>query len=353
MLAAPPPPSADDQVLFLRCVQRLLEEGSFVATYKYALLHSLADLAVRLGDDSGAPLVLSTSQVAEAMIDLYWRQAVPFPAPACDPAMLRQNIGSPAKIVTLIADARSALGPSMARARHDSLGWRRLVQQVERVVSDMPLWKLQTVGDGTLDFLYENVGRGQSITLRQGVPYCLRTFHGLVTDLVRAAWLRYVRRHNAALLGSTADLTAFLFGSEREGLVKLPPLLRDLQDDRCLYCARPLGAAAVVDHFVPWTRYSIDLGHNFVLAHWSCNSSKADHLATADHLTAWVRRNRIAGDELQNRFDAARVLHDLGSSVRITRWAYAQTANVGGLVWRSGGGMESLSVEWRSLLAGA
>ena len=40
-------------------LQRILSEGNFVATYKYALLQALADLAVLKGDDSGAPLPLA------------------------------------------------------------------------------------------------------------------------------------------------------------------------------------------------------------------------------------------------------------------------------------------------------
>ena len=47
-----------EQVQFLRNVQRLLAEGLFVASYKFALVHALADLAVLKGDDSGAPLEL-------------------------------------------------------------------------------------------------------------------------------------------------------------------------------------------------------------------------------------------------------------------------------------------------------
>ena len=35
-----------DEVTFLRKLQRLLEEGDFVATYKFALLQALADLSV-------------------------------------------------------------------------------------------------------------------------------------------------------------------------------------------------------------------------------------------------------------------------------------------------------------------
>lgn len=38
-----PPPSPEQQIAFLQQLQRLLDEGSFTATYKYALLHAIAD----------------------------------------------------------------------------------------------------------------------------------------------------------------------------------------------------------------------------------------------------------------------------------------------------------------------
>ena len=47
-------PTPEEQVLFLRNIQRLLAEGQFVASYKFALLLALADLAVLKGDDTGA-----------------------------------------------------------------------------------------------------------------------------------------------------------------------------------------------------------------------------------------------------------------------------------------------------------
>src|SRR5262249_21709923 len=86
---APSRPSAEAQVAFLQNVQRVLAEGSFTATYKFALLLALADLAVERGDDSDAPLTLSTRDIAGAMIRLYWRQATPYPG--SDDSVLRQN----------------------------------------------------------------------------------------------------------------------------------------------------------------------------------------------------------------------------------------------------------------------
>ena len=44
--------------------------------------------------------------------------------------------------------------------------------------------------------------------LKPGVAFYLRTFHGFVTELVRAAWLRYVRRQNADAVGDASDLAA-------------------------------------------------------------------------------------------------------------------------------------------------
>ncbi len=42
----------------------------------------------------------------------------------------------------------------------------------------------------------------------------------------------------------------------------------EIQEGRCFYCERRLGGAPHVDHLVPWSRYPVDLGHNFVVALW-------------------------------------------------------------------------------------
>ena len=46
---APEPP--DGQIQFLVNLQRLLDEGLFVASHKFALLLALADLSIEMGDD--------------------------------------------------------------------------------------------------------------------------------------------------------------------------------------------------------------------------------------------------------------------------------------------------------------
>jgi hypothetical protein len=44
-------PTTGQQVMFLTNLQRFLAEGQFVATYKYALLLTLADIAIESGND--------------------------------------------------------------------------------------------------------------------------------------------------------------------------------------------------------------------------------------------------------------------------------------------------------------
>ena len=80
-------------------------------------------------------------------------------------------------------------------------------------------------------------------------------------------------------------------------------------------------SAGAVDHFIPWRRYPLDLGHNFVLAHSSCNSSKGDPLAAVPHLRRWHERNVSGLYALPRRFEEAGLTHDLGASNRITCWA--------------------------------
>src|SRR5712664_3817953 len=126
-------PSSDEQIKFLVNLQRLLNEGQFVASYKFALLLALADLAIEQGDDSGAPLQLSTNAIAEKFIQYYWRQALPYPA-SSEARVLRQNTGNQAAVLSLTTAARSAHGDSLPALMRQTTAWRRLVQKVSSVV---------------------------------------------------------------------------------------------------------------------------------------------------------------------------------------------------------------------------
>jgi hypothetical protein len=105
-----------------------------------------------------------------------------------------------------------------------------------------------------------------------------------------------------------------------------------------------------VDHFIPWSRYPVDLGHNFVAAHASCNSKKSDRLAAERHLDRWVGMVDGGGDDLAAEFSRLRVQSDLPSSLKITRWAYQQTFDAGGLTWLKGNELLALGAGWEASL---
>lgn len=125
-----PLPSPQDQVRFLLNVQRLLSEGMFTATYKYALLLAVADLSVERGEDAEDGLELSTEQIAEKFVGSYWRQAMPYPSAAAESesALLRQNNDRQAAIVHLVASARAECGGSLPGLQRDRVRWRRLIR---------------------------------------------------------------------------------------------------------------------------------------------------------------------------------------------------------------------------------
>ncbi|MFO0865010.1 MAG: HNH endonuclease [Gemmataceae bacterium] len=345
-------PTPEEQVQFLRNLQRILGEGLFTSTYKFALIRAIADLAVLKGDDTGAPLDIDTSDIAVRFAELYWRQARPFPLKDQLTLILRQNRGGTAEVVSKIQQAQQASGGSLFRFQETKPAeWRKLVASIKAVVCEMPLWKLQTVGEERLNFLYENVGNGGTITLKPGVAYCFRAFYELVRDLIEGAWIRFIQGLNTDRLGAVVDLGAFLFGIEPGSLDAYRPILMDVQRGACLYCGKTMAGDTHVDHFIPWSRYPADLGHNFVLAHDRCNSAKSDYLASEKHLSAWVERNLTSHDELDERLSAAGLPADLQASQQIAKWIYQQTEDMKGQVWVAGSLLRPLDPSWAACFA--
>ena len=343
-------PAPSDQIKFLTNFQRLLAEGLFTATYKYALLSALADLCVEHGDDSGDSWTVSLFELSGKLVDYYWRHATPYTGSGSS-QILRQNTGKQARILTLVSEARDRYGPSLANMMRNESAWKRLALSVVPTLRDQPLWRLQVLGNEKLDFLYGPAG-GEHIELRPGVCFCFRQFFPLVQDLVRAAWMRDVRRLNGDLMGETTDLSDFLFGAERAALTVARPVLMELQHGKCFYCSAALHeASAEVDHFVPWSRYSADLAHNLVLADRRCNNQKRDRIAHDNHLAKWAERNRQYGDDLVDVL-ASRLVCDLASANSVARWSYSQTEASDGLTWVSGNTMIPLSPGWRGCLSG-
>ncbi|WP_405230356.1 HNH endonuclease [Lentisalinibacter sediminis] len=351
--------AAEEQIGFLTTLQRLLEEGSFVSTYKYALLMALADLSVESTEEGDGALTVPLDAIARKFIEYYWPQTAPFGSGlghepgAGDSATLLQNTGRQAEVIRKVAEARGTYG-RMTQAQRDARAWRSLVRQVRSTIVKMPLWKLQIVGREPVEFLYRHEEiAGDAITLLPGVAAHFRRFHSLVRSLIESAWMRQIRRirANDKLLGPGTDLAAFLFGTERMSITRYQPILRELQAGRCFYCAGRIRSNAAVDHFIPWSRYPLDLGHNFVLSHAGCNSRKSDYLAANHHLERWAARNEGQERYLKAAFESEGLPHDAVASRHIAKWAYEQAEMAGALVWVKGEEMAYLRPGWRRLFS--
>ena len=305
--------SAVDAVAFGEKVVALLEQGSFNATYKYAVLLALMDACLEQSDATGKPpRTIHPRDLATRVIELYWPHTSVYGAGGADDAIiLRQNRGGQAEIITLIHRFRATLATGadepLARARRrDESGFTRLVDEVTWKLVEMPLPRLQRFGRDVDHFLYEldwddTVRRrsydsdqlDQTLRLQPGAGEHLVRLAGLLRPLVQRLWANHVMALNRAALPRLAeesDLEAFLFGAQRANLGPIRHDLRELQGNACFYCLDTLRAEADVDHFLPWARYPDNGIYNLVAAHPRCNNRKRDFLAATPHVTAWAHR---------------------------------------------------------------
>ncbi|MGD9685486.1 MAG: HNH endonuclease [Desulfobacter sp.] len=347
-------PSADAQLRFISGIQKILDEGSFVATYKFALLMALADFAVQSGLNGNDPEQLSAIDLAESFICSYWRQARPYSHAQTDDGMLLKMSSDKQPVVfSRIAELREKYSGHLADLRNSTGDWQRLKREAANTIARMPLWKLQVVGRTPVILLYHQDGQGYQgdrITLMPGVLSCLRLHHELVRSLVQGAWLRHVRRLNTAIL-QERDLDVFLFDSERSAWPSgLRTILRDVQKGACLYCGGVIRDAGDIDHFIPWARYPLEMGHNFVLAHAACNRSKSDLLASPRHLDRWHSRNIQNSDAMRQAFEESSILHDYDTTMRVVGWAYGQASSNGGQLWDSRNSFVTADNSWHQIL---
>jgi hypothetical protein len=350
-------PSPEDQIRFIANIERILSEGSFVATYKYALLVALVELAIERGEDSTRELVLPIHDIADKFAELYWRQAAPYEADGgSGPGLvLHQNQGKQASAISRLTELRNELKGSrstLAEARRTA-DWAQLVVQMRSLLKSMPLWRLQRVGHEDIRFLYEPGPGSQCITLLPGVACHLRERAPLIRRLAQTEWLRFVLslKQNQPVLGRAVGLSEFLFGSSRAALsLKVSKPLRELQGGRCFYCQRSLPSAAAVDHFIPWSRYPRDLAHNLVLAHGACNSRKSDLLGGEVYLERWAEFVSDHDADLTQLGTGAGLLVDRATSVAVAEWSYGHAERVQAEVWLGGTEYGHLSADWRKRL---
>ncbi len=339
---------AENGIRFLRQFQELLAEGGFVATYKFALLQALADLSIEHDAEADGSLRLPVELIAEKFIEYYWNQARPF-----RDEVLRQNTKGQAEVVTLVRQYREQVDGKLGRLRGAEKQWQFLVRRVASIIVKMPLWKLQTVAGSSNEFLYKKREyQNRSIRLLPGVPLAFRSFHVLLTSMIRGGWIAHIHRikGNHKVIGPGAELESFLFGIDRRSLNSYRELLRSHQAGQCFYCGKPVRGQGDLDHFIPWSRYAIDLGHNFVYAHKACNNDKRDYLAAPDHIERWRIQNLDEGQVLARQFDQAGLVQDLERTHLIAQWAYEQGQASQARWWVEKREFEPFDYRWRAAL---
>ncbi|MCB9765254.1 MAG: HNH endonuclease [Alphaproteobacteria bacterium] len=286
---------------------QLLQHGSFQSTYKYAVLIGIMDLCVEMTSARGwPPQVLTTRQLAEKVVALYWPQVR-----AWDGGRLAQTRNRDAAIPKAVAALRDAAtaevsaGAGVGRvAAAMPKRYAATVDAVELRLVTQPLPRLQRINGEDTGWLYDiawdldhlpTAGQirrrdfDNRLHLRPDVATTFARLHGLLRPFVEEAWARHVARVNAL---EQDRLRQFLFGASRADLEPVRAPLLDLQAGRCFFCEDRLTAkAAVVDHFIPWSRHPDNGLENLVVAHADCNNHKRDHLAAAPHVARWRARD--------------------------------------------------------------
>ena len=200
-------PTPEFQLGFLTKLQRVFAEGDFTATYKFALLIALADLAVEHGKDDDSSLEIKYRDIGLKFIELYWQQATPYK----NSEVLFQNLGKQAVAIRKIVEYRREHHVSTVHAAQSDPQFRSLITAVTSTVKSQPVKYLQNLAGGQDEFLYQADQDG--LRLLSGVSFCLRRFRPLIQQLAINHWLDHIKTNklNVQLVGKDAHLEEFLF----------------------------------------------------------------------------------------------------------------------------------------------
>lgn len=323
--------SAESQIEFLQKIQSLFEDSSFSATYKFALLITLANLAIELGDDQEQELTIPSEKIAERFSELYWPQIKEYLS-GRDIGILYQNNGTQAKMISILLDIQSQTGIDSFSDVLAHPIWTKKLNSIITTIWDNPVFYLQ---EDENQFIYRYSNK-ESLTLTKEAHLCFRKFNEYIIQYAKNDWMTHLKTNakNQGILNTDSDLESFLFGASRETLIQLRPMLIDYQHGKCFYCSKNITASskADVDHFIPWKRYSRNLAENLVLSCASCNRSKSDMLATKVYLENWLLN---AANNLQrnNEIHELGFISDFECNRRIAICAYQNAATSSANAW--------------------
>ncbi|MBF0105304.1 MAG: hypothetical protein HQM16_08260 [Deltaproteobacteria bacterium] len=321
-----------DPIKLAEGILQLLDEGGFVATYKYALMIALLDLCIEQKQKSGLEAQsFTTLQIAKKIVEIYWPQTKEFKQQP-----LRQNTKGQAVVLTRIIDAQRSLGKTTSLYKfkiENQKAYNKLVKAVEREYIINPIPRLQKVGKQRLNILYE-IGWDENqkiskddfdntIRLYAGVADNLVILNNLIRPLLYRHWAKMVADINKL---EDSRLEKFLFGFDRINTRNLLEGLRELQGGLCFYTGKKLtGGHEDIDHFIPWARYPDNGLANLVLADASVNRQKRDFLAGTQHLEKWLMR-------LSTTSEQTTIMHQIA---RDTKWPFEliKTYNVANSIY--------------------
>lgn len=289
--------------LLIERLLRVIDEGRRTATYKPALLLAIIDAVAA----EPGRATISTREIAERVVGLYWPQTRAFPRDDGSAVVPRQISMKSSTVVNAVLELRTAALSAKVIRFHQvktmlPTAYAAAVEQVEKTFVAEPIPRLQIVGGGSHPFLYLDAWKQDTrvsalrkahadhITLLPGVADRLVTLGPMLRPLIEMVWTRDVAKWSNIALEEEA-LHQHLFGSARTTFPKgLSRNLRELQDNACFYCGSTFARKVEVDHFLAWSRWPNDAIENLVLAD-ECNGAKSDHLAADDHLTRWRLRH--------------------------------------------------------------
>jgi hypothetical protein len=337
-----------DESELVRRLLVVINEGRRESTYKLALLLALIDWCTRNESDR-----VSSHELAELVLATYWRQVRPFPHGDDAEVVLEQ--GRKPKILTVVADLRERAGGAnplrMVRVHHPN-EYAKAVRSIQGVLNQQPIPRLQYVGRQNVPFLYEcewapKIGPTRSdgpdpcITLRPGALPGMKSLGPLIRPIVERVWVSDLVERNR-LDSEEGRVREHLFGAARRSLPqRARNELVSIQEGRCFYCRRPIGASTHVDHFVPWSKHPNDSLENLLLSCRSCNLSKSDHLCSYEFVARWLEHLDTNAGALETLANSESLESDRRSSERIARGTYS-TLRIGSLVWVGDGSLTQL-----------